>query len=288
MSATATAPEKTTLVPPPGVLAPRQLFEAYRFERGQGRSQQEAAQEALNRNHVGPRGERERLTKQLLRQEQEFGLARTPAEIEAETIAEGEAAEAIAAEARLADPPADSVAAIRKDAQGRVPELERQRSRLAPEALSDAGAKAELLDVESELAEARRALELSDLADSEVARRERAAIEDAAQAAKAAALAKAHERQAPRERAVEKADKAAQAYVAALVEVRSVSDGQAADLARGGEGREQVARRRYNTDRATWGLCHALLANGGSDLLALTEEPAQRHAPLAATEPSPV
>ena len=62
--------------------------------------------------------------------------------------------------------------AIERDAQARVGALEDQRGRLAPEALVSAQGKSELADLESELAEAQRALELVALARSEGTRRE--------------------------------------------------------------------------------------------------------------------
>jgi hypothetical protein len=290
MTATATAPTEKVekpLIPGPGVLAPKQLWTTYTWERGQGRSQAEAAEEALDRNHVSPKTDRERITKQLHRQELEWGLSQTPLEQVEEAERKAAEAEAIEAAHAAANPEPGTVEAKRKDAQQRVSELEPQISRLAPEALTDSAVRQKVLTLESELDKARKELQLIGRADSENARREQAAIEDAAKAAKGAALAKAHERQGPREKAVEKADKVAQAYVAALVEVRLVCDGQADDLAHGGEGIEQFARRRYSTDRATEALLHHLLAQNGDGLLDVGDLK-QRHKSLSATEPSPV
>ena len=287
-TATATATKKPE-IPGPGVLAAKQLWTTYTFERGRGRSQHEAAEVTLDQNHVSLKSDRERITTQLLRQELEWGLSQTPQEQVEEAEREAAEAEAVEAAHAVANPPAGTIPAIRADAQRRVVELEAQRSRLAPEALTDADAKAELADIESELAEARKALELADLADSENVRRQQQAITDAAQAAKDSALAEAHELQGEREKAVKAVDAACERYVAALVNCRSICDRQAADLARGGEGIEQVRRRRYNTDRATWALCHFLLAQGGTGLLDLgNEDLAARHKSLAQTEPSPV
>ena len=69
--------------------------------------------------------------------------------------------------------------ALERDAQERVTELRQQRQRIAPEALTDASAKQELLDVEVELAEAERAAGLVPLARAEGDRREAEAKERA-------------------------------------------------------------------------------------------------------------
>lgn len=79
---------------------------------------------------------------------------------------------------KLKDHPPD-LDALERDAQERVTELRQQRQRIAPEALTDASAKQELLDVEVELAEAERAAGLVPLARAEGERREAEAKERA-------------------------------------------------------------------------------------------------------------
>jgi hypothetical protein len=288
-TASPTAKVEKPLIPGPGILAPKQLWTTYTWERGQGRSQAEAAEEALDRNHVSPKSDRERITQQLHRQELEWGLEQTPQEQVEEAEREAAEAEAIEAAHAAANPEPGSAEATFKDAQRRVVELERHQSRIAPEVFAgDADATAEMLDIESQLAAAQKVVKVGNLKDEELPRREQEAIENAAKAAKAAALAESRELQPERIRAVAAVDKCAAAYVQALVACRSVCDRQAAALSHAGYTGIDVSRRRYHTDRATWGLCHSLLAAGGSDLLDLAEEPAQRHEALAATEPSPV
>ena len=68
---------------------------------------------------------------------------------------------------------------IQADAEARLAELHEQRQRVAPEALTDAQAHQELLDIEGQVVEAERAVELAPLARAEGERREAEAKERA-------------------------------------------------------------------------------------------------------------
>jgi hypothetical protein len=112
--------------------------------------------------------------------------------------------------------------AIERDAQAQVEALEDQRQRLAPEALVSAQAKGDLADCESELAEARRALELVGLARQEDSRREAEAIEAEEADRRAKALGEARKLGGKREAAAKAVDDAADAFAEALSSWSSV------------------------------------------------------------------
>lgn len=134
-----------------------------------------AANIALDECHFTMSTTRGRLGRLLEKREQERGLRPDPGERRED---EALAAAALAAEAEVVHEP-DSLGAIEADASQRVRTLREQRQRLAPEALVDTSAKAEMVSLEDELREAERALELVDVARGESGRREAEAAERA-------------------------------------------------------------------------------------------------------------
>ncbi|MHB1538685.1 MAG: hypothetical protein ACYCUM_13635 [Solirubrobacteraceae bacterium] len=147
-------------------------------------------------------------------------------------------------------PEPDPLAAVEDDATRRVKALEEQRQRVAPEALTDDGARQELLDIESELGEARRAAELAPLARVELARREQAAREDAQREQREAAAAAAVKLLPERRNAAEALDAAARAYCDALSSYRALVEQHARAVEASGAGPAAVRRARFETVRA--------------------------------------
>ena len=98
--------------------------------------------------------------------------------------------------------------ALARDAERRLGELEQQRARLSLDALGDRKVRAELDDVESEIATCRQALERVGLAHGERERRDAQARADAECARREKALAWARTLQAERERGAASVDEA--------------------------------------------------------------------------------
>jgi FtsZ-interacting cell division protein ZipA len=121
---------------------------------------------------------RERLGDLLVKRENEQGFGSTPEEEEQEIALEAAEAEA-GGPVVAAEPEPGSLGAIQADARERLETLREQRVRLAPEALTDAAAKAEMLNLEAEIAAAETALDLVEVARGETGRREREATEQA-------------------------------------------------------------------------------------------------------------
>ncbi len=176
---TATAPSTST---EPEIAVTADLWREYRKQRAERQQERPsvAADRALDACRIHKGDSRNRLSRLLEERETERGLRPDPGERRDD--------EALAAAARAAETQVEhekgSVAAIRRDAQQKIPQLEAARSRLVFAALTDAGAKAELLDVESELVEARRAEEWADLAEAVAAEEAVEAAEQAEQEAR--------------------------------------------------------------------------------------------------------
>ncbi len=151
-----------------------ELWRHYRRQRADHPRPGVAASRALDEVHILKGPTRERLTRALTEREQANGLAPSRAEAEADAAAEAGAVEDVPAE-----PEPGSADAIEADARHRLETLREQRQRLAPEALTDADAKAEMLSLEDEMRAAERALDLVDVARGETGRREREQAEQA-------------------------------------------------------------------------------------------------------------
>lgn len=127
------------------------------------------------------------------------------------------------------------LAALAADATRRLGELEEQRLHLAPEALTDKKAAAELADVESEIAACRRTLERVGLAREEQQRRVLAAEASAREEARQAHLAEARRLQAERETAAVAVDKAAAVFAQKLRAFDRITSEQESHLRRAGD-----------------------------------------------------
>ena len=240
-----------TTITPQKPQAPSAIFRVYRGERQSGKPAEDALSATEQRMSSGSSEQWDRWREQLVEDEQHFGLVDRDPEPEPEPV----------------EPEPTAIDAIRADAQKRLGELETQRSRLAPEALVSADAKAELADVENEIAAARQAIELADLADAETARREQQAREDAEAEQKAQALARATALQAERHKLALAADKAVAKYVEQLVALRDVCASQAAEYQAAGRSASDARNYRYNPERAGSALRAALLTADATGLL---------------------
>lgn len=146
------------------------LWRSYRRQRAERQHERPsvAADRALDEARIHKSDVRNRLSRLLEERETERGLRPDPGERRED--------EALAAAARAAETQVEhekgSIGAIEADASERVKALREQRQRLAPEALVDTSAKAEMVSLEDELRGAERALELVDVARGESGRRE--------------------------------------------------------------------------------------------------------------------
>jgi hypothetical protein len=157
---------------------------------------------------------RERLRGLLIERERRDGLALTSREIEDEIAAEAEG------EGVPVEPEAGSAEAIRRHAQRTIAQLEAKRSGLAPEALTDLDARAQVESIDGEIREARLSAELADLAETETARRAREQAEQAAQAGREEADRQAAEMVPKVAKLKADADEAAISWVQRVVALR--------------------------------------------------------------------
>lgn len=271
-SSTLTPETETEQVLPP------ELWRAYRDERRMGSKQRQATSHAFERFPAFTKSDtREKLAQAMFQREAERGLALTEEEREEETLLEAEG---------VADAPAEpepgSLGAIQADASEQLETLREQRQRLAPEALVDASAKAEMKTLEDEIRAAEQALDLVDVARGETGRRAREAAEAAARAAVAQAEAQARALQPKIRKAAERYDTAAATLAECAVAYKDLKDAQAGAIARTPRGAEGARAREYKPGRLSEALQVALRERG---VKIAGIEGSARDEPLAASEP---
>ena len=240
---TATAPSTST---EPEIAVSADLWREYRKQREQRQQERPsvAANLALDACRFTMSTTRGRLGRLLEERETERGLRPDPGERREDEALEAAAQKAV----EEVEPEKGSVAAIRRDAQQKIPQLEAARSRLVFAALTDAGAKSELLDVESELVEARRAEEWADLAEAGAAEQAVEAAERAEREAQEDALAEAAKRE-PKILARERELDAALAGVAELtVKLRDERNEHGALLIAGDAGNAAARQAGFRSD----------------------------------------
>ena len=262
----------------PALALPDDLWRAFRRERRMGSSPREAATHALERSAYQKQDTRERLRELLSAREAERGLTLTESEREAEILAEAEGLPETPAE-----PEEGSLGAIQADARERLETLREQRARLAPEALVDAAAKAEMANLEDEIRAAETALDLVEVARGETGRREREATASAEHAAAVAAEAQAQTLQPQIAKAAQRVDTAAGVFAESVTAFRDLREAQAGALARTPRGAEAVRARQYKPARVSEALSVALRERGVKIEGVVGSA---RDEPLAATEPT--
>jgi hypothetical protein len=237
---TPTFTEPTPSTPEAPSHIPVALWKAYRWQRGRNERPRIAASIALDQLHYTSQRSREPLTAMLTERERERGLGSTESEQDEELALES--AELEAGGAVEPEPEPGSAEAVRRGAQRTIAELESKRAGLAPEALTDLDARAQVENIDREIREARLSAELADLAETETARRAREQAEQAAQAGREEADRQA-QAMVPKVAALKAAvDSAAGAWVTAVVELRDAQEQHAAFVS-GATGGDAMATR---------------------------------------------
>jgi hypothetical protein len=259
----------------PRVIPPPSMWRSYAQERRMGSSQREAASHAFAAHPRFRKSDTlEAFRQQLADREAEHGLALTESEYEEEIIREAEAGE---------EPEPGSLEAIRADAARSVVQLEEAKARLAPEAIAgDPDVLAELASIETELSRARAVSELSDLAETETARRAREAREQAERQAHEQAEQQAQALQPQIVKAAARLDTAASTFAEAVAAFRDLKQLQAGAIAGTDRGPEAVRARSYRPQEVASALYVALRARG-VEVEGVTGS--NSALPLAATEP---
>lgn len=184
--------------------------------------------------------------------------------------------------------------ALAADATTRLAELEEQRLRLSPEALSDSEVAAELADIESAIVSCRQVLERVRLARVETERREHQAETDVRERARQECLAHARRLEGERRKAAAAVDKAAAVFATQLRAFDRITTEQEVQLRRAGE-RQAADIARPRSWMFELALAHALRAAGlprgalrvealiGAEHVALSQI-----RPLAELDPRPI
>jgi hypothetical protein len=253
MSTTITDPVSTEQA----LTLPPELWRRYRDERRMGSKQREATSHAFEKVGIQKSDTRERLRELLLAKESADGLALTSREIEDEIEREAEGGVDVPAE-----PEPGSLGAIQADARERLETLREQRARLAPEALVDAAAKAEMANLEDEIRAAETALDLVEVARGETGRREYEASEAAARAVREQGEAEARELQPQIHLAAVELDAAAHAFAERAAAYRDLKEGQAGAVGRSGRGQEAVRGRSFRRREVAAALNVAMSEHG--------------------------
>jgi AraC-like DNA-binding protein len=215
----------TDPTPPAETLTlPLDLWAAYRDERRMGSKQREATSHAFQQFPAYTKSDtRERLAREMIAREAEQGLVLTDLEREAELLAEAASVEGVDVE-----PEPGSADAIERDAVQTIQQLRARIEQRAPEALTDAKLAAEQEADESELAAQERKLQNVTRARVEIARRTTHAEQEAERERRENAAAQAAE-MVPKVAALKAAvDRAAGAWVTAVVELRDAQEQHAA------------------------------------------------------------
>jgi AraC-like DNA-binding protein len=203
-----------------------------------GSKQREATSHAFQQFPAYTKSDtRERLAREMIAREAEQGLVLTDLEREAELLAEAASVEGVDVE-----PEPGSADAIERDAVQTIQQLRARIEQRAPEALTDAKLAAEQEADESELAAQERKLQNVTRARAEIARRTTHAEQEAERERRENAAAQAAE-MVPKVAALKAAvDRAAGAWVTAVVELRDAQE-QHAEFVSGATGGDQAAVR---------------------------------------------
>jgi hypothetical protein len=276
MSATFTepvAPSAETLT------LPSELWRAFADERRMGSKAREATSHAFQRCPQFTKSDtRERLAKLMIEREAAHGLHASPAEYEAELLAE---AERVAADGVPHEP--GSAAAVEADAHRRAGELRAAIEDMAPEALTDAKVAARQRTAESELADVEHTLANLSRAPRVIAQREQSAAEQAEREAREQADLQAQEMLPLIATARSDVDRAALAWVTAVEGLQAVTEQRVEYVARATGGDNMAVRGARFRD---WEVLSALraatrghhlrideLATGPRDTLLVPAEP---------------
>lgn len=227
----------------------RELWHCFTTYRKGGNTPARAAERVVEQ--MGVQGaQAERLTRELLDFSRFCALDESTDQYEARVREEDQAAvprdpAVVEAEAR-----AEQLAAVQSEAEQHVADLRAQIEKLAPEALTDADVKQELLNLHAELREAELAVELAPMAARETARREAEAREKAAAEQRAAAAAREQKITVRLAKAEAEADAALAAAADALAKCKTLAQERSGARAQAGGGPGEVRRAGWQETRA--------------------------------------
>jgi len=262
---------------------PVALWKAYKWHRGRNEKSRIAASIALDELGYTSQRAREPLTELLVGREQSRGLGSTPEEQEEEIALESAELEE-GGPVSPAEPEPGSLGAIQADAREQLETLREQRARLAPEALTDASAKADMKVLEDEIRAAETALDLVEVARGETGRREREASEAAALAVREQGEAEAAKLQPQIALAAQRVDTAAGVFAEAATAFQELKELQAGAVGRSGRGSEATRGRSFRRREVAAALYVALREHNLGDVVEKFSGD-NRDTPLASGEP---